>query len=236
MNPLSEPRTFHAPGTLSVWFKAIFWPPSPVPPPAKTVSERQALLAEIAREQTRRETEQPDYERRRESARERLAELRALLREAEAFAVECDTEALSASLNSDVRIRRLEARLRAGASEHIEVFCRDVRDQIEVLRGRDVVGVAERWSRPNPVTGVREHRFISNIDSVERRRVALTAALRAAEALQLEPLDDEAIIARLTTLRDRIPEIEPFMVEASDPLTPGERREVQWRLAEEAAR
>ena len=126
--------------------------------------------------------------------------------------------------------------MRAGASEHIQTFCHDVRDQLEVLRGRGVVDVVERWGRRDPRTDKRSHEFMGNIDSVERRRAALVAALHAAEALQLEPLDDEAIIAHLTALRDGIPPVEPLMVEAPDPLTPGERREAQWRLAEQAAR
>jgi hypothetical protein len=162
--------------------------------------------------------------------------VRVLVRDEEAFASEREAEALWASLNYDIRVRRLEERLRAGASEHIQVFCRDIRDQLEVLRGRGVVDMVERWGRRDPRTDKCTHEFIGNTDSVERRRVALGAALHAAEALQLEPLDAEAVIARLTTLRDGIPAVEPFMVEAPDPFTPGERREAQWRLEEEATR
>lgn len=125
--------------------------------------------------------------------------------------------------------------LRAGASDHIETFLRDLGDQLDALRGRDVVGVAERWGRRDPLTGAREHRFISNAESVERRQTALVAARSAAEALQLEPLDDEAIMARLTALRDGIPAVEPFTVEAPDPFTLGERRAIEWRVAEQEA-
>jgi hypothetical protein len=82
---------------------------------------------------------------------------------------------------------------------------------------------------------VRVAEFVSNVDSVERRRAALTAALQAAEALQLEPLDDAAVLARLTGLRDGVPEVEQFTREAADPLTPAERREIAWRLADQEA-
>jgi hypothetical protein len=130
----------------------------------------------------------------------------------------------------------LEARLRAGASEHIAIFCRDIRDQLDVLHGPGVVGVVERGGRLDPYTGKRPpHRFLSNADSVLRRQDALLAALRAAEALQFEPLDDEAITARITALRDGIPAVEPFTVEAPDPFTPGERRAIEWRVAEQEA-
>jgi hypothetical protein len=232
MSPMTEQRTFHAPGTWSTWFP-LFRPPAPVPPPPTTVIERQTLLAERDREQGRWEEEQRGYERRSVAARERLAEARALLREAETFAAECEAEALTASLNHDVRVRRLEERVRGGASEHIATFLRDVRDQLEALRGRGVLDVTERWSRRDPATLAHTHQFLSNADSVARRAAALTAAHRAAEALQLEPLDEEALLARLTVLRDAIPAIEPLLVQAADPFTPGERREIAWRLAEQ---
>src|SRR6185503_5861273 len=113
-NNVSEPRTFHAPGVLSTWFSRVR-PPAPVPPPARAVPERQALLEQRDHEQVRWEEEQRGHERRCVAARERLAELRALVREAEASVSECEMEALSASLNHDIRVRRLEERVRAGA-------------------------------------------------------------------------------------------------------------------------
>src|SRR5437879_5622882 len=78
----------------------------------------------------------------------------------------------------------------------------------------------------------REHHVVSKAAAVERRRAALMAAYRAAEALETEPLDEAAVVARLTALRDSIPEREELAVEVADPLTPAERRAIEWHATE----
>lgn len=225
---------FHGPGSFSTWFKSLLRAPTVTPPAATSVVERLALLGERDRELARWDAERPSHDRRVEGARERVTKARALLGEAETFLAQAETERLGASLDSDNRVRRLEAQLRAGASEHLAVFCRDVRDQLDVLRAASI-SVHESYGRGNPLTGDRPHRVESNAASVEARSTALMAAHRAAEALALEALDEEAVLAQLTALRDGVPAAEPLVVEGVDLLSPYERRELEWRQAEQEA-
>ncbi len=235
----SEKTEFYAPGTVTTWFRKVFrLPPVEAERAVVTLTpaERHAKLDERERELARWNRERAPLERSVASARERLAEARALLQEAEAVVAEAEREALAASMRHDLRIRQIETQVRAGASEQIAVFRRDVRDQLEALRAQGVQ-VHESWGRPNLATDRREHLVVSNAATVEQRRAALMAAYRAAEALETEPLDEAAVVERLTALRDSIPEAEASLaVEAADPLTPAERREIEWRATEQEAR
>jgi hypothetical protein len=222
-----DPKTvFHAPGSLSTWFKNLFRIPPPAEPVIPDLAERRALLEERARAEEQWDADRRAHDRRVEQARERAAEARAELQEAERVLGEAENVRLGAALNHGLRVDRLAARVRAGASRHLEVFMRDVRDQLAAL-GEAGVGVSEVWSRPSPIDGRREHRVFSNAASVAGRRQALVAALAAAEAMRLEPLEEETVIARLTALRDGIPAVEPHARPGADPLTPYERRQVQ---------
>ena len=157
-----------------------------------------------------------------------MAEARELLRLNEEHLSAAEGEELAASCAHDLRVSRLEARLRAGASHHLEEFCHDVRDQLEALRTRQV-DVHESWGRKDLATERRPHLIVSNLDSFGARGSALRAALAEAEALLLEAISDDEIVARLTALRDGIPEVQPLLHEVGDPLTPAERREIAWQ-------
>jgi hypothetical protein len=229
----------HEPGTVSTWFAraAKFIRQTVGAAPAMDVGERCRLLEDRDREETRWTAEVQRHDRRLAAAQHHVDEARQLLRDAEQHYAAADRDRLADLATHDTRIMRVEARLRAGASEHIEIFLRDVRDQLEALRARGVLAVHESWSRPNPVDGRRAHTVSSNLESVERRRVALMAAAAAAEAMELEALTEEQVIERLTALRDGIPEITPLTIVPGPFLTGAEEREIAWREHEaEAAR
>jgi hypothetical protein len=233
-----EKTTFYAPGTLTTWFKTLFRMPAtdeaeaPVVP---TLAERRAALDARERERARWAAECVALDHRVATARTDRERARVQLLQAEALLGQAETERLGACMSHDARVRRLEAQVRAGASAHLAVFLRDVRDQLEALRAQGVL-VHEHWGRPDMLTDKRAHVVGTNAASVERRRAALMAAYRAAEALELEPLDEEAVLARLTALRDEIPAAESTVaMPVADPLTPYERREIGWRQAEQEA-
>ena len=229
--PMQERQKFYRPGELSTWFKRVFTRSSTPPPaPASSPEERSALLSQRDRERARWTEESARRHTTLNRARTSVAELRALLRDAEAHEAQLAGELTAGSGSADLRIARLERRLREGASESLHTFIHDVVDQLAALRAQSVE--IREIEGPPDFAGRRQRTVSSNAASFERRRVALVAAKAAAEAMLLEILPEDEIVARLTALRDQIPEVDPLVIEMPVPLTPYEVRAAQWRAEE----
>ena len=233
---MEEPRKFHKPGEASTWFKRLITRSTPSPTPAPTIplslAERRALLEERIREEKRWAEGHTGRKTSLDRPRERVDERITQLRDAQAYEAQLAAEHLYASGTHDVVIGRIDRRLREGASPTLHVFLSDVTDQLEALRTqpvevREIVGPPD-WD------GKQATSFFSNGDSFRRRRDALVAAKAAAEAMLLDVVPEDELVARLTALRDAVPAIEPLTVELPSPLTPAEVRAAQWRAAEAA--
>jgi hypothetical protein len=213
------------------WFtRTTTHPTTPALAPARTVAERQAVLAASAAERARHAREQPPLEARVQRLAVRVAEARRLLAEALELHAEADAGRLAASLQSDQRVAQLERQLREGASEAIDRFVAEV--DAEIVRTRLAFEAREAPSYADPISGARGVNLRSNTESVERRLQALGSARQAAEAMTLEALSEAEVAARLEALLAAVPEVEPVVMDPADQMSPAERRAVEWRAAE----
>jgi hypothetical protein len=201
--------------------------PAPALVPAATLTERQAVLDELARVNAQHAADVQRSTTRLAEADAQIERARALLRDAEAARAEIQCEALTASGQHGVTISRLEARLRVGASPLIDSFLREIDEQVDLARAGGVLQVAERPSRVVAGEHVRGA-IMSNVESVTRRLAALHRSRETAEAMKLEAIDEPELRARLEALRDGIPAIEGLLVDAAPILTRAEQRETAW--------
>ena len=88
----------------------------------------------------------------------------------------------------------------------------------------------------DPMTETRRPVVSSNSDSAVRRLAAIAAARVAAEALRLEAIPEPEVIARLMALQESIPDLEATVLDQSWLLSPGERRQAEWRAEDSRAR
>jgi hypothetical protein len=216
--------------TLTTFFQKITArEPAPALVPAVTLTERRAVLDELARVNAQHAVVVQRSTAQLAEADAQIERARDLLRDAETACAEIQREALTASGQHGVTVSRLEARLRAGAPEILDVFIAETMAEEDAARGRGVLQISERPSREVAGESVRGA-IMSNAESVTKRLEALRHARRIAEDLKLAATPEPELRARLEKIRDEIPAIEPLLVDGPPLVTPGEAREFAWRL------
>jgi hypothetical protein len=222
---------------LTTEFSKFFGRTRPDAPPilaAHGLGERRALHAELAREEVRRTEEAARYVRQAADANAHVEQARGFLRDAQEHVAELNATELTASHASSLRVDRIHACLRAGASPAIAAFLSELSELCDRVRAAGIETMEH--SGPLNQDGRRPTLISTNAESVSACLAAIRAAHTGAAALQLEVLDEATIATRLETLRASIPDIAPLMVEALPILTPAEQREAEWRAAEAGSR
>ncbi len=212
---------------VSTWFKNLF----PIPAPGGAGGAGGGSSRSAASSFAKRERElarwncDPAPDECASRARQRCDEARALLREAQRLGT-AEAERLGAALNHSGRIERLEARSGRGPRRTSRRSCTTSATSSRPC-AKAASASTSHGGRPNPINGHREHLVSSNALSIEGRRRALVAALAAAEAMRLEPLEEATVFSRLTVLSADIPAVEPHYRPGADLLLPYERRQVE---------
>jgi septation ring formation regulator EzrA len=217
--------------TLSTFFrKMTAREPAPAPVPAVTLTERRAVLDELTRVNAHHASAVQRSTAQLAEADAQIERARDLLRDAEVARAEIQREALTASGQHGVTVSRLEARLRVGAPEILNVFIAEIAEQEDAARARGVLQTDERPGRE--IAGAQvPGQFFSNAGSITKRLEALRHARRIAEDLKLAAIPEPELRARLEKIRDEIPVIEGLLVDAAPLLTRAEQRELEWRGA-----
>ena len=214
------------------------------------LADRQATVAALAAERGRYGQEVQQLEARQSAARARREEAERELARRREDEQAVEQARWAAMAQHDAEVRRLEARLRAGAppalaeaiswintvltpGAHTLVRARTGTDSAIWSPVPDVVPeptYAPRTTPGNPLSGQPPRETIaSDSPSIERRRAGLRAARRELEAMALQALGDEELRARIERLLETVPPVEPLMRDGRSPLTAGEMREVAWR-------
>jgi hypothetical protein len=206
-------------------------PAQPFKPAAVTPVERQRILDTIAAasESHARQCIHDAENQTRVEAKVRAAE--EALTETRREAADFQAAQMGRSLAHDLRIRRQQALLRAGAPEVIDRFITDVDAAVEATRRAvQVIGSTDRGR--DEVTGaLLESTVATNTASVRRRLDALYTARTRAEELKLAmDVSEEAVKVILRDLLTTIPDVEPAFRTLGDIHSPGELRTIAWRV------
>ena len=173
---------------------------------AREIAERKALVDALAKLDAKAPTEFAKLDKAisAEIANVRAAEI--ALKAANDKLAAANYAKSGATIAYDNERLRLEAALRnSPAADVIDVFTRDMRDELESARKAHEGGwIQER----HPVTREPMLRGYTNKESVAARVNAIHAALAAAEALRLAA-DQSNIEAKLAALRAGLPKIGP---------------------------
>jgi hypothetical protein len=158
------------------------------------------------------------------------ARLRRELEAALARQNEADRAMLEAQAEHDALVIGAERFLRATASPLIDEVVYWLRDQQEGLRRHGVLQITERWGPRNPLTDVRPRQTYSNAAEIDRRRLAIAAALKTWDGYRLQAVDPAELQARAEALPASLPVVDGSIEAPMEPiLTPAELREIAWR-------
>jgi hypothetical protein len=181
------------------------------------VARREAQLGASAAAARVREHDKATSDRCMGELREKLQDIRAKLQKLANEAITADLDAAQQQEARDRAIRVIDADLAATADHQIAAFVREMwAEEAGLMKaGLVFVEMKNRYSD--------EVRTFSNSDAVAARLASVRGAIASAEALKIEPLDCDAVAARLEGLRASL-----------DPLTPpappaGGWQETGWR-------
>jgi hypothetical protein len=230
---------------------------------AEDLAQRRGWIAQRAQLRAELERRQPDLVAAAAAAETREAALAAELaqardaRSAAALAVAAASAQFEAA--DGVLVRSLRAaplhkleRDRFGRvvrevpcdAEDLAALCfrcriRDVKQRL--LARADAARAAAKTPGPfpgpiNPVTMRAPELWATNAGENQRVLVAVVAAVRQLDALELEALDEADLIVRLAAIEATVPAVtEPVATPAAPMMTPAEERGLAWRLAEQEA-
>jgi hypothetical protein len=200
-------------------------------PAARADEARQAVLAEIAAEETAWPQIAKEFDFQIGESQTRVAQLEKQL-QAERVRLDALTgERLGRSLTHERTLGQLRMQLLRGASPVIDLFLHELVGLEERMRAAFEVRLTQ--GHPDPVTDRRPITVSTN------NAAAVVEAIRAirpqVEALCWASLSDHDVVRRLEELVASIPELDsamPVDLTAALGLTPAQIREAEWRAAE----
>jgi hypothetical protein len=179
---------------------------------AKEVDQRRNLVAELHQLDHNAKKELPVSRAAVEKAAEALYAIQRAEREAAQKVLAAQAAASAASWQFDYRRQQIVSRLTDGASPEIDAFIRWCDDEMNEARKRFEYAT---HAVANQVTGTRRTVTTNNGKSVSARVAALASAVKAAEALKLDP-DQEVVPTKLKELRESVPQVEPLAFNRSN--------------------
>jgi hypothetical protein len=194
-------------------------------PPACTVEEREALLAEIAAEEAAWAETDGQLDRQVRDARERVTQTEVRLRDERTRLDQLESDRLTRSLSHERRVGQLRLRLQRGASAAVERFLAELASLEDQVRGG--FQARERLGFQN-LAGRRP--IVIETNNAAEVVTAIRAVRAEAEALRFLAIDEDDVVKRLRALAETIPQVTgvPVDVPTALGLSPGELREAEW--------